>query len=92
MREQLNRKYAQREFLTQEELQLLAQTECDLVALKNAAIFSALSGLRWSDIESLTWGDIQKTESGHFIHIIQKKTVDVIMHPISETAVKLLAT
>lgn len=83
-------KESKREFLTQEELQLLAQTECDLEALKNAAIFSALTGLRWSDIESLTWGDIQKTASGHFLHIIQKKTVDVIMHPISETAVKVL--
>jgi integrase len=86
----IQQKESKREFLTQEELQLLAQTECDLVALKNAAIFSALTGLRWSDIESLTWGDIQNTASGHFLHIIQKKTRDVIMHPISETAVKVL--
>ena len=86
----IQQKESKREFLTQEELQLLAQTECDLEALKNAAIFSALTGLRWSDIESLTWGDIQKTASGYFLHIIQKKTVDVIMHPISETAVKVL--
>lgn len=86
----IQQKESKREFLTQEELQLLAQTECDLEALKQAAIFSALTGLRWSDIESLTWGDIQKTASGHFLHIIQKKTVDVIMHPISETAVKVL--
>lgn len=86
----IKQKESKREFLTQEELQLLTQTECDLEALKNAAIFSALTGLRWSDIESLTWGDIQKTESGYFIHIIQKKTADVIMHPISETAVKVL--
>ena len=53
-----------REFLTQEELQLLAQTECDLVLLKNVALFAALTGLRWSDIEKLTWGDIQKTAGG----------------------------
>lgn len=86
----IQQKESKREFLTQEELQLLVRTECDLGALKNAAIFSALTGLRWSDIESLRWGDIQKTASGHFLHIIQKKTVDVIMHPISETAVKVL--
>jgi integrase len=86
----IQQKESKREFLTQEELQLLAQTECDLAALKNAAIFSALTGLRWSDIENLTWGDIQKTASGHFLHIVQKKTLDVIMHPISETAVKVL--
>lgn len=83
-------KETKREFFTQEELQLLVKTECDLEALKKVAIFSALTGLRWSDIERLTWGDIQKTASGHFLHIIQKKTVDVIMHPISETAVTLL--
>lgn len=86
----IQQKESKREFLTQEELQLLVQTECDLEALKNAALFSALTGLRWGDIESLKWGDIQKTTSGHFIHIIQRKTVDVIMHPISETAVKVL--
>jgi integrase len=86
----IKQKETKREFLTQEELQILAQTECDLIALKNVALFSALTGLRWSDIKSLKWIDIQQTEKGYFIHIIQKKTEDVIMHPISETAVKLL--
>ena len=86
----IKEKESKRDFLTQEELQLLAQTEFDLVALKNVAIFSALTGLRWADIKRLTWGDIQKTASGHFLHIIQKKVADVIMHPISETAVKVL--
>ncbi|MDA0732333.1 MAG: site-specific integrase [Bacteroidetes bacterium] len=86
----IKEKETKREFLTQEELQLLAKTECDLDALKNVAIFSALTGLRWSDIKNLTWGDIQKTKSSYFLHIFQKKTDDVIMHPISETAVKVL--
>lgn len=86
----IQQKESKREFLTQEELQLLSQTECDLVALKNAALFSALTGLRWSDIASLKWGDIQKTASGHFIHTIQNKTKDVIMHPINNTAVKII--
>lgn len=81
---------SKREFLTQEELQLLAQTECDLLPLKNVAIFSALTGLRWGDISKLKWGDIQLTETGYFVHIVQEKTTDVIMHPISTTAVKLL--
>lgn len=86
----IKQKESKREFLTQEELQLLARTECDLEPLKNAALFSALTGLRWSDICRLKWQDIQRTESGCFLHIIQKKTADVIMHPISETAVNLL--
>jgi integrase len=86
----IEQKKSKREFLTQEELQLLAKTPCDLEPIKNAALFSALTGLRWSDISKLKWSDIQRTESGYFIHIIQKKTDDVIMHPISETAVNLL--
>ena len=86
----IKQKESKREFLTQEELQCLANTECDLEAIKKAALFSALTGLRWSDIESLTWGDIQKTADTNFIHIIQKKTKDVIVHPISDTALKLL--
>ena len=86
----IKQKESKREFLTQEELQLLAQTECDLLPLKNVALFSALTGLRWGDISKLEWGDIQLTESGYFVHIVQEKTTDVIMHPISDTAVKLL--
>lgn len=79
-----------REFLTLEELQLLAKTECDLTALKNVALFSGLTGLRWSDISKLKWGDIQQTGKEYFVHIMQKKTSEVIMHPISDNAVKLL--
>ena len=79
-----------REFLTLEELQLLANTECDLTALKNVALFSGLTGLRWVDIRKLKWGDIQKTGKEYFVHIIQKKTSEVIMHPISDEAVQLL--
>jgi integrase len=39
---------------------------------------------------SLYWKDIQKTESGYFLHLIQRKTQDVIMHPISNKSVLLL--
>ncbi|OFY97852.1 MAG: hypothetical protein A3K10_09850 [Bacteroidetes bacterium RIFCSPLOWO2_12_FULL_31_6] len=86
----IKQKETKREFLTQEELQLLVNTECELEALKKAALFSALTGLRWSDIKSLKWEDIQKTGSGYFLHLIQQKTDDVMMHPINEKAVILL--
>jgi integrase len=86
----IKQKESKREFLTHEELQTLARTECDLLPLKNVALFSALTGLRWGDISKLKWADVQLTETGYFIHIIQNKTTDVIMHPISEIAVKLL--
>jgi integrase len=86
----IKQKESKREFLTHEELQLLARTECDLLPLKNVALFSALTGLRWSDIISLKWVDVQLTETGHFLHIMQRKTSEVIMHPINVTAFKLL--
>jgi site-specific recombinase XerD len=86
----IQQKESLREFLTQEELQLLANTPCDLEAMKKVALFSALTGLRWSDMVSLYWRDIQKTESGYFLHLIQRKTQDVIMHPISNKSVLLL--
>jgi hypothetical protein len=38
----IEQKKSKREFLTQEELQLLAKTPCDLEPIKNAALFSAL--------------------------------------------------
>jgi integrase len=81
---------SKREFLTQEELQKLASTETDIGQIRNAALFSALTGLRWSDISQLKWGDMQKTESGYFIHIIQQKTKEVMLHPISDKAYSLL--
>lgn len=82
---------AKREFLTNEELQKVANAECDLPLLKTAALFSGLTGLRWSDMCRLKWGDIQYTENKeYFIHITQKKTKRVIIHPISTLAVKLI--
>ncbi len=83
-------KESKREFLTLEELQKLAQTHFDLGDMKNASLFSALTGLRWSDVSNLKWADIQRTESGYFIHIIQQKTKDVMLHPISDKAFSLL--
>ncbi|MCX6297287.1 MAG: site-specific integrase [Bacteroidetes bacterium] len=86
-------KESKREFLTQEELQKLVQTDCDLPIIKTACLFSALTGLRWSDLSSLKWKDIQHTEDkGYFLHITQRKTQDVIMHPINDKAVQILGT
>lgn len=89
----IQQKESKREFLTQEELQKLVQTDCDLPIIKTACLFSALTGLRWSDLSALRWKDIQHTEGkGYFLHITQKKTQDVIMHPINDKAVQILGT
>lgn len=79
-----------REFLTMEELQILANTECELEAMKKVALFSAFTGLRWSDIVSMKWGDILKDKDGYFLHLRQEKTKDIMVHPISDNAVKVL--
>lgn len=81
---------SKREFLTQDELQRLAKTECDSIVLKKAALFSALTGLRWSDLSNLKWSDIQKSDLSYFIHIVQKKTNEVLIHPINNTAIKVI--
>ncbi|TMI73303.1 MAG: site-specific integrase [Bacteroidetes bacterium] len=87
----IHQKETKREFLTTEELQKLSDTACELELLKTASLFSALTGLRWSDMKGLRWNDIQHTnDQGYFLHIIQQKTKQVILHPISNTAVQVL--
>ncbi|MFP9114429.1 site-specific integrase [Flavobacterium sp. RHBU_3] len=65
---------AEREYLTQEELQALIKTECRYDVLKRAFLFSCFTGLRWSDINTLTWNKIQEFEGGHRIQFKQQKT------------------
>lgn len=87
----IQQKETKREFLTAEELQKLVNTNCEESLLKSASLFSSLTGLRWSDMKDLKWHDIQHTnDKGHFLHLIQKKTGNGIIHPISNTAVQLL--
>lgn len=65
----------EREFLTQEELQILVHTECENQILKNAFLFSALTGLRWSDVQKLVWGQLMYSENeGHYLRFTQQKT------------------
>lgn len=79
-----------REFLTQEELQLLAKTEIESELVKKAVLFSVLTGLSWSDIKTLKWGDIQKTNDGYFIHDFRNKTLNVNVHEINQKSVDIL--
>lgn len=63
-----------REFLTQEEVQLLINTDCDNKILKRAFLFSCFTGLRWCDVIKLKWEDVQFTGDRTFIRYKQKKT------------------
>ena len=78
-----------RNYLTEDELNLLANTPCELPVLKRAALFSALTGLRHCDIQKLRWGEVQKDGSTYRLNFTQQKTQQVEYMPISEQAFKL---
>lgn len=78
-----------RNFLTEDELNLLVDTPCELPVLKRAALFSALTGLRHCDIQKLRWGEVQKDGDSYRLNFTQQKTKEVEYMPISEQAYKL---
>ena len=78
-----------RNFLTEDELNLLANTPCESPVLKRAALFSALTGLRHCDIQKLRWAEVQKDGNTYRLNFTQQKTQQVEYMPISEQAYKL---
>ncbi len=81
-----------RNFLTENELNILAQTPCDIPVLKRAALFSALTGLRHCDIQKLRWSEVQKDGDSIRLNFTQQKTKEVEYMPINEQAYKLCGT
>lgn len=87
----IKKRETKREFLSYEELKNLSSTPCSSEILKRAALFSALTGLRYSDIEKLTWQEVYHEGDGKCsIRLVQKKTKEVLIIPISKNAVQLL--
>lgn len=80
---------SRREYLTEEELNILVKTPCDNEVLKRASIFSALTGLRHSDIQKLKWKEIVVDGEKIELHFTQKKTKGVEYKPISKQALEL---
>lgn len=80
---------SRREYLTEEELNILVKTPCDNEVLKRASIFSALTGLRHSDIQKLKWKEIVVDGEKIELHFTQKKTEGVEYKPISKQALEL---
>lgn len=79
-----------REFLTQEELQILADTPCVSPVLKAASLFSCLTGLRFGDIRDLTWDKFHTyPDGGHCIRITTEKTDTTSTIPITDEAYEL---
>ncbi len=80
-----------REYLTEEELDLLWKTDIKIEKVKHMAFFAALTGFRFSDIINLTWETIYNDKhQGYYIRLKEQKTGNINNHPISETAHKLL--
>ncbi|KAB1067606.1 site-specific integrase [Tamlana haliotis] len=80
-----------REYLTEEELDLLWKTEVKIEKIKHLTFFAALTGFRFSDIISLKWESVYKDKhQGYYIKLTEQKTGNINNHPISDTAYTLL--
>lgn len=85
------RKRTERSYLTIDEIRILSRTYFYNEMLKHAFLFSCFCGLRYSDIAALTWGNLKKDKAGNTqLHIIQKKTQEIISLPLSNEALKQL--
>lgn len=79
-----------RDFLFQDEIQLLVNTKCKSDVVKRAALFSILTGLRFSDINTLDWSELKGSGGNYFIQFRVDKTSSAEFLPISDQAYDLL--
>ena len=81
-----------REYLTLEELKRMIDTPVKPNARedKNAFLFCCFCGLRYSDVTALKWGNIIKDGEKMSISIVQKKTKQPVVAPLSDKAVSFL--
>ena len=81
-----------REYLTLEELQRMTETPVSTQAQvdKNAFLFCCFCGLRHSDVSALRWGDIVTDGKKISVSIIQKKTKQPVVAPLSDKAISYL--
>ena len=81
---------AERNFLTEEELDRLILTPCRRNDVREAFLFSCFTGLRWSDIKSLEFKDIHKSEGIWTIKKTMVKTGTWLSLPLCDGAIALL--
>ena len=81
-----------REYLTLDELKRMIDTPVKLNAEedKNAFLFCCFCGLRYSDVSALKWGNLIKDGDKISISIIQKKTRQPVVAPLSDKAISYL--
>jgi integrase/recombinase XerD len=89
-KEKPQKRVAEREFLTIEELKKVMATPCRYEIVKQAFLFSCFTGLRYSDMLSLKWSEIHKAADGvtEYIDHTQVKTKDRVTIPLSEETKK----
>lgn len=77
---------AEKEFLTIEEIQKAMDTPCRYEIVKKAFLFCCFTGLRYSDMKCLKWSEIRTAPDGvsQYIDHIQVKTKDRVTIPVSE--------
>jgi site-specific recombinase XerD len=81
-----------REYLSQEELEILWNTPCDLPKLKHMALFSALTGLRFCDVKALPFYNIYTDKhQGNYIKVNEQKTGNLSNHPISQQVLDIIS-
>lgn len=76
-----------REYLTLDEIQKMFEMKTQFQDVKNMFLFACFTGLRISDIIKLTWQNIQNDT----ISIIQKKTKEPLIFPLTEPAKQILS-
>ncbi|WP_118975801.1 site-specific integrase [Taibaiella koreensis] len=79
-----------REFLFQDELQLLADAHCESELIKRASLYSSLTGFRFSDCHTLDWSEVRGSKGNYFIQFSIDKTGSAEFMPISDQAFELL--
>lgn len=79
-----------REYLTEEELKRLNETETKSFETKRVYFFMCFCGLRISDVKALRWENIEKNNGKISLRIIQQKTQNYIIIPLSEKAQEYL--
>lgn len=80
-----------REYLSEEELEILWNTDCDFPKLKHMAFFSALTGLRFIDVITLPFCNVYSDiHQGNYIKVREQKTGNLFNHPISENVLNII--